>query len=66
LIDHWYGTLVTVAVLVVLYLLRKLLLHGVATNGGAPGWRPELMAKFKQCHLGLNFSGQAPNTSSMI
>src|SRR5262252_7005953 len=70
LIGHWYGTLVTVAVLVVLYWLHKLLLRYPLLDTLFPwccdewwcaGWRPEVMGKFKQCHLGLDFSGQAPN-----
>ena len=70
LIGHWYGTLVTVAVLAVLYLLHKLLLRYPLLDTLFPwccdewwcaGWRPEVMGKFKQCHLGLDFSGRAPN-----
>ena len=70
LIGHWYGTLVTVGVLIVLYLLHKLLLRyplrgtvfsWCCDNWWCAGWRPELMGKFKQCHLELDFSGRAPN-----
>ena len=59
-----------VAVLVVLYLLHKLLLRYPLLDTLSPwccdewwcaGWRPEVMGKFKQCHLGLDFSGRAPN-----
>jgi len=70
LIGHWYGTLVTVGVLIVLYLLHKLLLRyplldtlfpWCCDNWWCAGWRPEFMGKFKQCHLELDFSGRAPN-----
>ena len=70
LIGHWYGTLVTIGVLIVLYLLHKLLLHyplldtlfpWCCDNWWCAGWRPEFMGKFKQCHLELDFSGRAPN-----
>ena len=71
LIGHWYGTLVSVGALIVLYLLNKLLLRyplldtvfpWCCDNWWCAGWRPELMGKFKQCHLELDFSGQASNT----
>ena len=70
LIGHWYGALVTVGVLMVLYLLHKLLLRyplldtlfpWCCDNWWCAGWRPEVMGKFKQCHLELDFSGRAPN-----